>query len=203
MAAQKCMQDKVVVVTGAGRGIGRGMAMLAAAEGAKVVVNDLGGSTDGEGRDTSPADDVVAEIKKAGGKAVANYDSVAEAESAQKIVQTRDRQFRPHRQRRQQRRHPARPHLPPHERGRLRNGHQGPLDGLVLHGARRRQPLQGAELRLLRALHLDIRPDRQLRPGELCRRQARHRRSVARHRARHGRASTCAPTASRRSPGAA
>ena len=88
MAAQKCLQDKVVVVTGAGRGIGRGMAMLAAAEGAKVVVNDLGGSTDGEGRDTSPADDVVAEIKKAGGKAVANYDSVAEADSAQKIVQT-------------------------------------------------------------------------------------------------------------------
>jgi NAD(P)-dependent dehydrogenase (short-subunit alcohol dehydrogenase family) len=88
MAAQKCLQDKVVVVTGAGRGIGRGMALLAAAEGAKVVVNDLGGSTDGEGRDTSPADDVVAEIKKAGGKAVANYDSVAEAESAQKIIQT-------------------------------------------------------------------------------------------------------------------
>jgi NAD(P)-dependent dehydrogenase (short-subunit alcohol dehydrogenase family) len=88
MAAQKCLQDKVVVVTGAGRGIGRGMALLAAAEGAKVVVNDLGGSTDGEGRDTSPADDVVGEIKKAGGKAVANYDSVAEAESAQKIVQT-------------------------------------------------------------------------------------------------------------------
>jgi NAD(P)-dependent dehydrogenase (short-subunit alcohol dehydrogenase family) len=87
MAQAKCMQDKVVVVTGAGRGIGRGMAMLAAAEGAKVVVNDLGGSTDGEGRDTSPADDVVAEIKKAGGRAVANYDSVAEAESAQKIIQ--------------------------------------------------------------------------------------------------------------------
>ena len=88
MATAKCMQDKVVVVTGAGRGIGRGMALLAAAEGAKVVVNDLGGSTDGEGRDTSPADDVVAEIKKAGGKAVANYDSVAEADSATKIVQT-------------------------------------------------------------------------------------------------------------------
>jgi NAD(P)-dependent dehydrogenase (short-subunit alcohol dehydrogenase family) len=88
MAATKCMQDKVVVVTGAGRGIGRGMALLAAAEGAKVVVNDLGGSTDGEGRDTSPADEVVAEIKKSGGKAVANYDSVAEPESALKIVQT-------------------------------------------------------------------------------------------------------------------
>ena len=88
MAAAKCLQDKVVVVTGAGRGIGRGMAMLAAAQGAKVVVNDLGGSTDGEGRDSSPADEVVAEIKKAGGIAVANYDSVAEPESAQKIVQT-------------------------------------------------------------------------------------------------------------------
>jgi hypothetical protein len=88
MAGEKCLQDKVVVVTGAGRGIGRSMALLAAAEGAKVVVNDLGGSTEGEGADAKVADEVVAEIKKAGGHAVANYDSVAEAESAQKIIQT-------------------------------------------------------------------------------------------------------------------
>jgi hypothetical protein len=88
MASAKCLQDKVVVVTGAGRGIGRGMALLAASQGAKVVVNDLGGSTEGEGKDASPADDVVAEIKKAKGQAVANYDSVAEPESAERIIKT-------------------------------------------------------------------------------------------------------------------
>ena len=53
------LQDKVIIVTGAGRGIGRGIAMLAAANGAKVVVNDLGGAEDGSGSDASPADEVV------------------------------------------------------------------------------------------------------------------------------------------------
>ena len=88
MAASKCMQDKVVVVTGAGRGIGRGMAMLAAAEGAKVVVNDLGGAADGEGADTSVAQQVVAEIEKGGGQAVANGDSVADPMGAERIIKT-------------------------------------------------------------------------------------------------------------------
>ena len=83
-----CLDGKVVVVTGAGRGIGRGMAMLAAKEGASVVVNDLGASVDGEGAASQqPADDVVAEIREAGGKAVANFESVAEPKSAEKIVQ--------------------------------------------------------------------------------------------------------------------
>ena len=57
------LQDKVVIVTGAGRGIGRGIAMMAAANGAKVVVNDLGGLEDGSGADSSPADEVVEQIK--------------------------------------------------------------------------------------------------------------------------------------------
>ena len=61
------LQDKVVVVTGAGRGIGRGIALMASAHGAKVVVNDLGGAEDGSGSDSSPADEVVSEIKAAGG----------------------------------------------------------------------------------------------------------------------------------------
>ena len=86
--AGKCLEGKVVVVTGGGRGIGRGMAMLAAAQGASVIVNDLGSSVDGEsGASAQPADEVVAEIKAAGGKAAASYDSVSEPKSAEKIVQ--------------------------------------------------------------------------------------------------------------------
>lgn len=80
------MQDKVVVVTGAGGGIGRDIALAMAAEGAKVVVNDIGTSTTGEGQDAGPAQRVVEEIKAAGGQAVANTDSVSEAASAGNIV---------------------------------------------------------------------------------------------------------------------
>lgn len=79
---------KVVVVTGAGRGIGRDIALLMAKEGAKVVVNDIGTSLDGKGTDDTPASAVVAEIRKAGGEAVASTDSVADFDSAQRIVQT-------------------------------------------------------------------------------------------------------------------
>ena len=67
--------DKVVIVTGAGGGLGRAHALLFAQLGAKVVVNDLGGSTHGEGANASAADRVVAEIREAGGSAVANHDS--------------------------------------------------------------------------------------------------------------------------------
>src|ERR1700733_1141455 len=89
MAQDKALDGKVVIVPGAGRGIGREIALLAAKEGASVVVNDLGGSADGEGAASAgPAHDVVDEIRKAGGKAVANTDSVAEALSAARIVQT-------------------------------------------------------------------------------------------------------------------
>ena len=80
------LDGKVVVVTGAGRGIGRDIAMLAAAEGAKVVVNDPGVSESGAGHDDGPAMQVVNEIRAAGGTAVANTDSVAEWESANRII---------------------------------------------------------------------------------------------------------------------
>lgn len=76
---------KVAIVTGAGNGLGKTYALLLASRGAKVVVNDLGGSHSGEGASTRAADLVVEEIKKAGGQAVANYDSV---EFGEKIVKT-------------------------------------------------------------------------------------------------------------------
>ena len=82
------LKDHVAVVTGAGRGIGRGIALLMAEEGAAVVVNDLGVALDGSGRDTSAADETVAAIKAGGGRAVANYDSVADFRAAERIIAT-------------------------------------------------------------------------------------------------------------------
>jgi len=84
----KRLEYKVAIVTGAGRGIGRGEALALASEGAKVVVNDLGGAVDGSGASTSPAEEVVAEIKKLGGEAVASYDSVASEQGGQNIIKT-------------------------------------------------------------------------------------------------------------------
>jgi NAD(P)-dependent dehydrogenase (short-subunit alcohol dehydrogenase family) len=82
------VRDKVVIVTGAGGGLGRAYARFLADNGALVVVNDLGGSRDGSGSSTSMADTVVDEIRGAGGRAVADYNSVATAEGAQGIVAT-------------------------------------------------------------------------------------------------------------------
>src|SRR5579875_1115911 len=81
------LAGKVAIVTGAGRGIGRGHALALASEGARIVVNDPGVNTDGTGHDNGPADQVVAEIKAAGGEAVANYDSVAEMSGGEHMIQ--------------------------------------------------------------------------------------------------------------------
>lgn len=81
------LDGRVAVITGAGRGIGREHALLFAAQGAAVVVNDLGGSNTGEGADAGPAHDVVAEITANGGRAVANTDSVADWDGANRVVQ--------------------------------------------------------------------------------------------------------------------
>ena len=81
------LKGKVAVVTGAARGIGREISLLMARLGARVVVNDYGGTEAGQGGAQAPADEVVGEIRKSGGEAVANYDSVASMAGGQRIVQ--------------------------------------------------------------------------------------------------------------------
>src|SRR5947209_18394360 len=79
-------EGRVVIVTGAGRGIGREEALEYAREGAKVVVNDVGVARDGTGEDATPAQDVVDEIKALGGEAVANYDDVSDFDGAKRLI---------------------------------------------------------------------------------------------------------------------
>jgi NAD(P)-dependent dehydrogenase (short-subunit alcohol dehydrogenase family) len=80
------LDGKVAVITGAGRGIGRGEALLFAGEGARVVVNDVGGEWDGTGQDPRPASEVVEEIAAAGGEAVAHYDDISEPQGAAAVI---------------------------------------------------------------------------------------------------------------------
>ena len=80
------LQDRVVVITGAGRGLGREHALLMASEGAKVVVNDLGGAQDGSGGAIGPAQEVVDEITAMGGTAIANGDSVATWDGSKAMI---------------------------------------------------------------------------------------------------------------------
>jgi len=86
MIMANTLEGKVVVVTGAGRGIGREIALLCARQGAAVVVNDFGGSAEGEGGDSGPASEVVDEIQAAGGRALANLASVADPAGAVSII---------------------------------------------------------------------------------------------------------------------
>ena len=81
-------EGKIAIVTGAGRGIGREHALSLASQGAKVVVNDLGGNVDGSGGDLSPAEQVVQEIKGMGGEAIANGDSVSDWAGAERLINT-------------------------------------------------------------------------------------------------------------------
>jgi len=85
-ARDRLCDGRICVVTGAGRGIGREYALMLAAQGAKVIVNDLGGSRDGSGSDLGPAEEVVAEIIAGGGEAVANGDSVSDWAGAERLI---------------------------------------------------------------------------------------------------------------------
>ncbi len=87
------LDGRVAIITGAGRGVGREHALLYAHEGAKVVVNDLGGTEDGTGSDATPADQVVAEIRAHGGTAIANHDDVADWEGGQRLVNAAIEEF--------------------------------------------------------------------------------------------------------------
>ena len=82
------LKDRVAVVTGGGGAIGRGMCLELAAQGAKVVINDIGGAVDGSGASHGPADQVVDEIKSAGGQAIAHYDSVASMVGGEALMQS-------------------------------------------------------------------------------------------------------------------
>jgi NAD(P)-dependent dehydrogenase (short-subunit alcohol dehydrogenase family) len=82
------LDGRIAIITGAGRGIGREHALLFAAEGAKVVVNDLGGAMDGTGDDRTPAEQVVDEIRAMGGEAVANADNIAEWDGGERLIKS-------------------------------------------------------------------------------------------------------------------
>ena len=87
------LDGRVAIITGAGRGLGREHALLFGREGAKVVVNDLGGANDGEGSDATPAEEVAAEVRAQGGEAIANAANVADWEGAQRLINTAISEF--------------------------------------------------------------------------------------------------------------
>ena len=173
---------KVAIVTGAGRGIGRSESLLLASEGAKVVVNDLGGSGAGEGADSTPAQEVVDEITAAGGEAVANYDDCSSWTGGEAMVQQAIDSFGRSRRAHLQRRHPARQDELQHVRGGVRRGDPRPPQGSL-----RPDPLRGlllahegegdGRVRRRRDRHhgVGVGSLRQRRPDQLRGGQGRHR----------------------------
>ena len=129
------LEGKAGIVTGAGRGIGRGIALLMAREGASVIVNDPGAGRNGEVTTERPADEVVAEITKAGGKALANYDSVANYAQRRPHGAPVRGHVRQDRFRRQRGRRAARAHDLEHDRGRFRRRHLRAPQGHMEHVA--------------------------------------------------------------------
>ena len=142
------LDGRVAIITGAGRGIGREHALLFASEGAKVVVNDLGGGLDGSSTQASPAEQVVEEIKALGGEAVANHDDIADCSSRRSRCSTATKASRSWSatvlglgSSREQRWHPSRPRARESQRRRLGLRHQGPLEGTLRSNASRRDVL--------------------------------------------------------------
>ncbi len=171
------LDGKVALVTGAGGGLGRAHALLLAKEGAAVVVNDLGGARDGSGAGHNMADQVVAEIKAAGGKAVADYGSVADHAAREGDGASGRQELRQARHLHQQRRHPARQVVQEHDRRHV--GHhpqRPPARHLSRHEGRLRSDDRTGPRRPHHHDELDVGTARQLRPDQLRRGQGGDRR---------------------------
>ncbi len=139
------LDGRVAIITGAGRGLGREHALLFASEGAKVVVNDLGGDMHGEGGDRAPAAQVVDEIKAMGGEAVANGDNVTDCEGAKRLVDQAIETFGDLHVLVNNAGHPPRPRARQHDRSRVGRGHRRAPQGPLLPDPARRRLLARAD----------------------------------------------------------
>ena len=200
------LDGRVAIITGAGGGIGREHALLFASEGAKVVVNDLGGAIDGSGDDRSVAQKVVDEIKAMGGEAVANADNIADWEGGQRLINTAIEAF-------------GDLHVLVNNAGILRDrvlvnmteeewdavihvhlkGHFVPTRWAAAYW--REQTKAGKDGQGVDRQHVvDVGPARQPGPDQLRRGQGRHRRRSRTSAPRSCRATACGPTPSPRRP---